>query len=281
MRIRPLSLLLLLSLGSIPVLADDVYLINGRKFEGVIAEIIGSQVRIQMQGGTLSLPKSQVLRVDTGDSSLADFLNRKLELKKNPGARASDWLELARWAQARQLDQATRESALAASNLDPKLEGLAPILRGFGYVLDDQLDRWIPYAESMQRKGFVQSNGQWITREESAARVRAYEEESARRRAQQQEQARAAREDRLVALAELSVVQNLARPAAPPQVPVYSNPYPYGVPLVVFPGYWGASGGAIGGGSNSPRRPDPGSFTHVPGSLIPGNDFYPSPSGSN
>lgn len=278
MRIRPLSLLLLLSLGSGPAFADDVYLINGRKFEGVIAETTGSQVRIQMQGGTLSLPKSQVLRVDTGDSSLADFLNRKLELKKNPGTRASDWLELAHWAQAKQLDQATRESALAAAVLDPKLEGLAPILRGFGYVLDDQLDRWIPYAESMRRRGFVESNGQWITREEHAARVQAYEEESARRRAQQQEQARAAREDRLVALAELSVVQNLTRPAAPPQAPVYTNPYPYGVPVVVFPGYWG---GNWGGNGSSHRQPDPGSFTHVPGSLIPGNDFYPSPNGSN
>lgn len=276
MRTRLLPLLLLLSLVSIPVFADDVYLINGRKFEGVIAETTDSQVRIQMQGGILSLPRSQVLRVETGDSNLAGYLRRKEALKKNPAARAADWLELARWAKARQLEQATRESALAAATLNPRLEGLGPILRGYGYVLDEQLDRWIPYAESMQRRGFVQANGQWITREEYTARLRAYEEENARRRAQREEQARAAREERLAALAELSIVRDLTRPAYPPPPPVYAPPF-YGMPVVVFPGYWTGSGS----GSHH-RRPDPGSFTHVPGSLIPGNDFYPPvSSGSN
>ncbi|HEV2854628.1 MAG TPA: hypothetical protein VHC97_17665 [Thermoanaerobaculia bacterium] len=274
MPIRRLLFSLLSFVVAVPVLADDVYLINGRKFEGVIAETTGSQVRIQMQGGSLSLPRSQVLRVETGDSSLAEYLRRKEALKKTPGARATDWLELARWAQGRQLEQATRESALAAATLDPKLDGLGPILRGYGYVLDDQIDRWIPYAESMRRRGFVQANGQWLTREEYAARVRAYEEENARRRAQREEQARAAREERLAALAELSVVRDLVRPAYP-QVPAYPSPY-YGLPVVVIPGYWG------GNGAGSHRgRPNPINFTHVPGSLIPGNDFYPPLNGSN
>ncbi len=272
-RLLSLLLLLLLSLVAIPLFADDVYLVNGRKFEGVIAETTDSQVHIQMQGGILSLPKSQVLRVDTGDSSLAEYLRRKEALRKNPGARAADWLELARWAQAKELQQATREAALAAATLDPDLNGLGPILRGFGYVLDDQVDRWIPYAESMRRRGFVLSNGQWITREENAANLRAYEEENARRRAQREEQARAARADRLAALAELSVVRDLVRPAYPPAYPpVYPAPYYGGVPVVVIPGYWG--------GTNVPReKPDPGQFNHVPGSLIPGNSVPYVPSG--
>ena len=41
MQIRPLPLLLLLSLAALPLCADDVYLVNGRKFEGVIAETGG------------------------------------------------------------------------------------------------------------------------------------------------------------------------------------------------------------------------------------------------
>ena len=109
MRTRSLPLLLLCSLVAVPLLADDVYLVNGRKFEGVIAETAGSQVRIRMQGGTLSLPKEQVLRVDAGDSNLAEYLRRKDLLKKNPSTRAADWLELSRWAHGRELDQAGRE----------------------------------------------------------------------------------------------------------------------------------------------------------------------------
>jgi hypothetical protein len=277
MRTRLLPLLLFLSLVAVPTFADDVYLINGRKFEGVIAETTDSQVHIQMQGGTLSLPKSQVLRVDTGDSNLAEYLRRKEALKKDPGTRAADWLELARWTQTRELQQATRESALAAATLDPNLKGLEPILRGFGYVLDEQVDRWIPYADSMRRRGFVLSNGQWITREEYSAKVRAYEEENARRTAQREEQARAARADRLAALAELTVVRDLVRPSYPPAYPpsIYPGPYFGGVPVVVLPGY------GYGAGGHHREKPDPGSFTHVPGSLIPGNSVPYRPSGSH
>src|SRR3954454_19170615 len=97
-RSLPPLLLLLLSAVAVPAFADDVYLVNGRKFEGVIAETVGSQVRIQMQGGVLSLPQAQVLRIEAGDSNLAEYLQRKEALRKNPSARASDWLELARWS---------------------------------------------------------------------------------------------------------------------------------------------------------------------------------------
>jgi hypothetical protein len=278
MRIRPLPLILLLSLIAVPALADDVYLVNGRKFEGVIAETVGSQVRIQMQGGVLSLPSSQVLRVETGESSLAEYLRRKEALKKNPSARAGDWLALAQWTQGKQLEQATRESAVMAATLDPKLPGLKPILGGFGYVLDEELNRWVLYADAMRRRGFVLANGEWITREEYVATVRAYEEENARRGAAREQQARDARQERLVALTELSLVRDLTQSVLQPQQqpvypPAYSVPF-YSVPVVVVPGAWGH------GNWRSPNKPDPRSFTHVPGSLIPGNDFPPS-AGSN
>jgi hypothetical protein len=277
MRIRPLPLILLLSLIAVPALADDVYLVNGRKFEGVIAETVGSQVRIQMQGGILSLPSSQVLRVETGESSLAEYLRRKESLKKNPSARAADWLALAQWTQGKQLEQATRESAVVAATMDPKLPGLKPILGGFGYVLDEELGRWVLYSDAMRRRGFVLANGEWVTREEYAATVRAYEEENARRRAAREQQARDARQERLVALTELSLVRDLTQSVLSPQQPVYPPAYSvpfYSVPVVVVPGAWGH------GNWRSPNKPDPRGFTHVPGSLIPGNDFPPS-AGSN
>lgn len=276
MRIRSLPLLLPLLSLAVPALADDVYLVNGRKFEGVIAETSGGQVRIQMQGGTLSLPKDQVLRIEQGESSLAEYLSRKASLKKNPATRASEWLELARWARGKQLDQATREAALAAAALDPKLEGLGPLLRPYGYALDPQLDRWIPYAESMRRRGFVLSGDQWISREEYQARVRAQEEDQARRRAAQQEASREAREERLAALAELSMVRQITQPQAP-VVPAYppGYGYPYGGTVFVMPGWWNPTPD----GQKPPRSRHGGQgqgsegFVHIPGSLIPGTDY--------
>ncbi|HEY0557965.1 MAG TPA: hypothetical protein VGG20_27190 [Thermoanaerobaculia bacterium] len=270
MRNRSLPLLSLLLLTAVPAFADDVYLVNGRKFEGVIAETAGSQVRIRMQGGTLSLPKDQVLRVEAGDSNLAEFLRRKEALKKSPTAGAADWVELARWARAKELDQATREAALAAATLDPRAAGLAPILRGYGYVLDPQLDRWVPYADSMRRRGFVLAGGQWLTHEELQSRQRAQEEASARYAAARQEAARAAREDRIAALAELSVARQLGQQEEPQGYPpFYGNPF-YGS-VIVGPGFFGGGGFP---GPRPPHRRDSGSgFTHVPGSLIGGSLF--------
>jgi hypothetical protein len=257
----------------VPALADDVYLVNGRKFEGVIAEMTDTQVRIRMQGGTLSLPKEQVLRVDQGDSNLAEYLRRKDLLKKSPTTRAADWLELSRWAHGKELDQAARESAVAAAALDPRLEGLPSVLRGYGYVFDAQLERWIPYAESMRQRGFVQMNGRWVSPEEHAALVEQQEEAVARHRAAQQEAARAAREDRMAALEELSIVsQMMQQPAAPPydpySAPFYGYGYGYGV---IAPGFGGGGHHRPGGIHHRPPfKSGPPLFTHIPGSLIPG-----------
>jgi len=274
MRLRPLPVLLLL-LTAVPVFADNVYLANGRKFEDVMAETTDSHVRIHLQGGVLVLPKSQVLRVEAGDSNLGEYLRQKEALKKNPSARAADWVELARWAKSKQLDQATREAALAAAVLDPHAPGLAPILRGFGYVLDEQMDRWVRYEDAMRRKGFVQSNGQWITAEEYRVRARAQADEEARRRADRQEQARAAREERLEVLTELALTRELAQPQGPP--PYYPGPYtPWGGSVVLIPGFVASPPGRHGHGHRTPDlfhpEPDFGSsdFVHIPGSLIPG-----------
>ncbi|HEX4497821.1 MAG TPA: hypothetical protein VIE43_19260 [Thermoanaerobaculia bacterium] len=266
MRNRSLPLLFLLLLA-VPAFADDVYLVNGRKFEGVIAETSGTQVRIRMQGGSISLPKDQVLRVEAGDSNLAEYLRRKEALKKSPAAGAADWLELARWARAKELDQATREAALTAATFDPRIPGVAPILRGYGYVLDPQIDRWVSYSDSMRRRGFVLANGQWLTRDELQEKQRAQEEAAARYAAARQEAARAAREDRLAALAEISAARQLAQPDPSLYQPFYGNPFYGGV--VVSPGFFGGDPGF-----RPPRRRESSSgFTHIPGSLIGGSLF--------
>jgi hypothetical protein len=276
MRIRPLPLLLLL-LTALPVFADDVYLVNGRKFEGVMTETTDSQIRIQMQGGVIVLPRSQVLRVEAGDSNLAEFLRRREALKKSPGTRAADWIELARWAQSRQLDQATRESALAAAALDPRAPGLASLLRGYGYVLDEQMDRWVPYADVMRRKGFVQVGSQWISREEYQEKLRDQREEETRRRADRDERTRAAREERIAALTELALTRELTRPSYP-SVP---GPYtPWGEPVILLPGFVMTPPVVIPpmppmmmpGEPRKGRDPASGSMEpiHIPGSLIPG-----------
>lgn len=290
MRNLAISSLLLGLVLPLAAVADDVYLLNGRKFEGVIAEETDSQVRIRMQGGVLSLPKSQVERVEKGDSALSEYLRRKEAARRGADTRAQDWIELAKWARGQGLEQGTREAALAAAELDPRAEGLAPILRSFKYVFDEQLGRWISYEDSMRRRGFVFTGGVWLSREELAERARQQEIAEAQRRARMEaiRAERSARQTELILATQTALLEETLRER---QRNSMLSPYTnYGWPVVVIPGYFppvcpkgscnppGEPGGGHGGGDGDggghhpPRRGDDGhgSFTRVPGSLIPG-----------
>lgn len=287
MRNLTIPILLLGLLVSSAAVADDVYLLNGRKFEGVIAEETDSQIRIRMQGGVLSLPKSQVQRVEKGDSALSEYLRRKDAVRRGPDTRAQDWLELARWARTQGLEQGTREAALAAAELDPRAEGLASILRSFKYVFDEQLGRWISYEDSMRRRGFVYTGGVWLSREELAERTRQQERAEAERRARMEaaRAERSARQTELILAAQTALLEETLRERE--RGSLFSPYANYGWPVVVIPGYFppcadGSScnppgepgGGGGGGGHHRPphRRMNDGhgSFSRVPGSLIPG-----------
>jgi hypothetical protein len=277
MRIRCCAALLFGLASLAPAWADTVYLANGRTFENVIAETTETEVKIRMPGGSLSLPRSHVLRVESSDSAFAEYTRRKAAIRRSPAA--TEWLALAEWAKSQGLEQGVREAALAAANLNPRLEGLAPLLRSHGYVLDAQLDRWIPYADSMRRRGFVLADGEWISREESAARQRVRDEEQERRRAEraatQAAQATQAVREVELAIAHLELRERIERTEAPPAV---------GLPVYVYPGTWyiPPAPPCDGCGTEPPSgpRPNPGSrpqpprathgVFHVPGSLLPG-----------
>lgn len=152
--------------------ADDVYLHNGRMFDDVVAVVGEREVRIRIAGGELAIPRAQVLRVEQEGSALGEYLEREAALRRRPETPASAWLELARWARARGLGSAARQAALTAAELSPRLDGLAEILHPAGLVLDAELGRWIPYADSMRRRGFVEDRGEWVRPEELAVRQR-------------------------------------------------------------------------------------------------------------
>ena len=152
------TLSLFVTVAPVPSSADTVYLTNGKSFEGVIAQVGDSQVSIRMPGGQIRVPKASVERVEQADSAFAEYLKRQAHATD-----AADWLALARWASARGLDQGAREAALRAALLDPHLDGLAPILRGYGYIYDRELDRYISYADSIHCRGLVNAGGRWIT----------------------------------------------------------------------------------------------------------------------
>jgi hypothetical protein len=218
----------ILLLGAGALRADDVRLENGKTFEGVIVAERDGTLDIQMPGGTISISKASVREIVPSDSPYAEYLSRAAELRR-ARADAERWLELARWASARNMNTAAREAALEAAALDPLLADLKPVLRSLGYELDDATRQWLPFDEAMRSRGLVEVDGAWITPEE-AAEIRRRSAEASRQRDLERLE-RSAVELRLAAAQmELDRAQASAAPA----------PETWGYPYAPYGGVYGA-----------------------------------------
>lgn len=218
-----------------PGQADDVFLANGQVFEDVVARRDGGVVRIRMAHGEMGIPASWVERIEPSETVLAEYLRRKANLA--PDAPARDWLELALWARARGLAESAREAGLRAAALDPRLEGLAPVLGAAGLVFDEAAGDWVSEAQLMARRGYQRLGGEWVSAEAVAERRRRAEEV----RLAEERRAREGQLDRVITLLALAQLQE-AREERRQPVAVYPGPYPVGgasllgAPVAVFPG---------------------------------------------
>jgi hypothetical protein len=214
--------------------ADDVRLRNGKTFEGVIAVERGAVVEVRIPGGTISLPKTSVREIVHSASPYGEYLERAGALRAGGSARG--WLDLARWARNQELDGAAREAALAAAELDPKLDGLAPFLRGLGYELDESEGRWLPLPEVMRRQGMVLADGRWMTRGEADELYRRAADE-ARERRRQREVDRLERATAEVRLAAAEIELSRAGGGAQNYPAMVMMPSAYLWPVAAFPGF--------------------------------------------
>ena len=208
--------------------SEDVFLKNGRILRGVIASRADGLVRIQMPGGDLSLADSAVLRIESSESAYREYLTRREALKRagRVGAKAADWLELARWARSTSQDQAALEAALIAAGLDAETPGLGALLGQMGYVFDAGSKSYLSFEEAMARSGRVLYEGAWIPSGERDARAAAYRQEVAQRDAA--DQAAAERREQ--------------RERAAAQAPADEYASANGIPLQYAYGYGGYAG---------------------------------------
>jgi hypothetical protein len=214
--------------------ADTVYLTNGRSFEDVVAEVGEDEVTIHLSFGTMRLPASRIERVESGDSSVAEYRSRVEQLRRSSEPDAADWIELALWARTRGLDHGVREAATTAAGLDPRHADLEPLMRSLGYVYEPELGRWIPFDELMRRQGFVRENGLWVGREELDQRRRMAELERDRAERERQAAREAAREAELDLLRQQLLLQATAPPPTYYQPPIYASWVGWG-PVVTPP----------------------------------------------
>jgi hypothetical protein len=189
---------------------------------------------------------------------------------------------------------------MRAAEIDPHLAGLEPLLRPLGLVLDDSVGRWIPYEESMARRGLVRYDGEWITREEQKERIA---DDERRIQAQAQEAASRHMADAAAAMQQASLQMAAQQLAAQQQAMnnqlYYDSWYGYGYApyygsVVGVPGFGNGFAPGFGNGFGNGRHdggrdhgPRPTPFDHgwermqwrQPGSFLPppGDPIAPPP----
>lgn len=282
-----LASLLVASLA--PAAADDVYLVNGQVFEGVMAEETADRVVIQLEFGQMTLPRSQVDRVVSAATPLQRYLARSSELRDSMETTATDWLELAHFARSHELNEGFRDAALLAARLDPEVEGIAPLMKRLGYALDEESHTWMTESEVMSKRGLVRYDGEWMAEVEARRRQQELEIAAARTAqtgAAQAPVAQAAASpaapaataqgptDNEVMMAQVDVMKDMVEVMAKQQPPpVGVVPGTVGIPMVVGYGF--------GGYGSRPATPQAAATWEAmtvrqPGSILPVSTFVRS-----
>jgi hypothetical protein len=162
--------------------ADEIVLKSGAVLTGQ-ATARGDQVEIRMDIGTVSVPRSEVAEIRTGESDVAELERRKRAINY---ADVNALRTLAEWADARGMRARATELWRAVSALSPH-----DVRARERLGQRQHQGRWLSEEEWYVETGHVRWGGEWVTREIAEERTRALEE----RRKQRQEEA-AAREAR-------------------------------------------------------------------------------------
>lgn len=180
-----------LALALVPAtaLADVVVLEDGQRFEGVVTER-GDTVEVQMAFGTVGFERAAVKTIERGTTALHELERRRVALR--PGD-LSGTLALARWAEAKGLTEGARALYRRALRIAPDH---AEAHQALGHRQHE--GRWLDEADYLRATGHVNYGGEWVTRDEAAARD---ERLAARREAREAAEA-AERAERAAARAE-------------------------------------------------------------------------------
>lgn len=237
MRRCPVLLLLLASCSFAS--ADQVILKGGGRVTGVVIEKTARSVVLETGPGRVSLPASQVERIETGQSALASYHSRAVALRADDVA---GWLDLALWARDAGLQTQAQEAFARVLATDPEN---VPAHRALGHVRLGE--RWGSVEESYRAQGLVPFEGEWMTLAEREAILRHRAEEALAKRARIEADARAREAEARARAAEAE-----ARRAELAQRSSDGNGIPYGFVLG-----GGCSGWNCGRPHTRSRAPQP------------------------
>ncbi len=143
-----------IALAAAPVLADDVYLKGGGQLTGQIVEQTDDSITVDVGGGTMTVRRASVVRVERSASPLQEYRAKAAQLAADD---AEGWRALARWASAGVMStmasQAWAKVAAVLPN-DPEAN------QALGRVSYN--GRWVSEDEAYAAQGYVKFEGEWM-----------------------------------------------------------------------------------------------------------------------
>src|SRR5258706_250578 len=173
--------LTLAALGASLAAADEIQLTNGRKITGKVSKKDGKQVIVEVGAGTITLDAKDVSSVSPGPTALDQYDGKAAAIKGS--TKASDYTELAKWAEDNKLTRYVPDLSRKAIELDPENAWAHGRLRH-----EKMGGKWLTFEEAQIARGLVLVEDRWITK----AEVQLIE----RRRLEAKERAMAAAADR-------------------------------------------------------------------------------------
>jgi hypothetical protein len=144
-----------LTLAAAAASADELQLKNGNRLSGIIVGQTTTSVEIEIGAGRVTVPRSIIAKIVTGESPLSVYQTRARALAANDIA---GWLELAEWARSRDLSGQARDAYERVLAVDPNN---AAARRGLDY--ERMGDDWLNRDQAMQARGYVWFEGAWVT----------------------------------------------------------------------------------------------------------------------
>jgi hypothetical protein len=212
----------LLFLVPAALFADEVFLKGAGTITGRIVEQTADVVKVDVGGGVMGVPMSNVERIVKGRCALDEYEDRARKLGPNDVA---GWRKLGAWASQQGLSAQSQTAYKKVLAIDPND---AQANEAMGLV---QLNgKWVTEEESYRAKGYVKYDGEWMTPAEAKVAQDSYAANQARRDAEQRARdAEAATRD---AEARAKEAQERAKKAEEAQRyvdPIYWGGWGYGV----------------------------------------------------
>ncbi|MFT7618524.1 MAG: hypothetical protein ACI97A_002167 [Planctomycetota bacterium] len=141
-----------------PLIADEIYLKDGRKIQGQVRADKNGFITVERTYGMLKIDKKKIVKVVKTD----DMFDRFDALAGQAKSDSSKLMQLAIWCKSKGLNHRMREAARKLIATDNDHAGARKLLRQVKFG-----DKWVSQSTAFAKEGRVKRGGKWLSADNS------------------------------------------------------------------------------------------------------------------